>query len=83
MKVKTIFRGAVAGLMSMSLLLSGMPVMATDLEPSQQMETEGEAPAQQEQPQQPEAKDETPDPSKDQETPQQPEGGQGSRNCTG
>lgn len=78
MKVKTIFRGAVAGLMSMSLLLSGMPVMATDLDSSQQMETEGEAPApaQQEQPQQPEAKDETPDPSKDQETPQQPEGGQ-------
>ena len=30
MKAKTIFRGAVAGLMSMSLLLSGMPVMATD-----------------------------------------------------
>ncbi|MCI9446616.1 MAG: hypothetical protein HFH36_04325 [Lachnospiraceae bacterium] len=30
MKAKTIFRGAVASLMSMSLLLSGMPVMATD-----------------------------------------------------
>ena len=30
MKAKSIFRGAVAGFMSLSLLLSGMPVMATD-----------------------------------------------------
>lgn len=30
MKAKTIFKGAVAGLMSVSLLLSGMPVMATE-----------------------------------------------------
>ncbi len=30
MKAKTIFRGVLAGMMSMSLLLSGMPVMATD-----------------------------------------------------
>lgn len=30
MKAKSIFRGTVAGLMSLSLLLSGMPVMATD-----------------------------------------------------
>lgn len=46
MKAKRIFKGAVAGLMSMSLLLSGMPVMATELSsevPQQQTGREGKA----------------------------------------
>ena len=69
MKVKTIFRGAIAGLMSMSLLLSGMPVMATDLDSMQQIDAEGETPTPTQQ-EQPEAGEETPDPAGEPETQQ-------------
>lgn len=88
MKAKTIFKGAVAGLMSVSLLLSGMPVMATETGSIQppQAEAEGQPaePAQeqtQSQPEQPaeetpEVPEQNPDIQPEQpveETPQAPE----------
>ena len=86
MKAKTIFKGAVAGLMSVSLLLSGMPVMATEPGSTQAPQTEGQptAPAQ-EQPQSqpgqpaeesPDVPEQNPDIQPEQpveETPQEPE----------
>ena len=68
MKAKTIFKGAVAGLMSMSLFFSSMPVMATEpgnKEP-QQVEEQQQAPKEG----QPQAPEQAQQPE---ETPQAPE----------
>ncbi len=79
MKVKRIFRGSIAGLVSMSLLLAGMPVLAEEADNGRQVEAEGETPisAGEEQiPQEPKVQEETPAPAEVGETqPQAPSDG--------
>ena len=77
MKAKTIFKGAVAGLMSMSLLLSSMPVLATEPgnNDAQQVEAEGQkqAPAPEQAQPQPEEQPKAEEPQTPEQAQPQPE----------